>query len=149
MEPSDVLLVEDNPDDIELTKRAFQKNNITNKLVIAHDGVETLDYLFGRGKYKGRDISNVPKFILLDLKMPKVDGLQVLKQIREQEITRYIPVIILTSSQDKKDILNGYELGANSYIIKPIDFVQFHQVVQQIASYWLVLNEQPIKRIGE
>jgi CheY-like chemotaxis protein len=149
MNHSYVLLVEDNPDDIELTKRAFQKNNISINLVITHDGIETLDYLFGRGKYKGRDTNDIPKFILLDLKMPKINGLEVLKQLRENDTTKYIPIIILTSSQDKKDIINGYELGANSYIIKPIDFVKFHQVVQQIASYWLVLNEQPSKKIGE
>jgi two-component system response regulator len=143
MEHSHVLLVEDNPDDIELTKRAFQKNNISNNLVITRDGAETLDFLYGRGKYQGRDINNMPKLILLDLKMPKVSGLEVLKQIRSHEKTKYIPVIILTSSQDKKDIITGYKLGANSYIIKPIDFVKFHQVVQQIVLYWLGLNEQP------
>jgi two-component system response regulator len=149
MGQSDVLLVEDNPDDIELTKRAFQKNNISNALVITRDGAETLDYLFGRGKYQGRDIKNLPKLILLDLKMPKVNGLEVLKQIRRSEETKYIPVIILTSSQDIKDIITSYELGANSYIVKPIDFVKFHQVVQQIMLYWLMLNEQPSMIRGE
>lgn len=149
MGQSDVLLVEDNLDDIELTKRAFQKNNISNALVITRDGAETLDYLFGRGKYQGRDIKNLPKLILLDLKMPKVNGLEVLKQIRRSEETKYIPVIILTSSQDKKDIKASYELGANSYIVKPIDFVKFHQVVQQIMLYWIMLNEQPSMIRGE
>ena len=143
MERKDILLVEDNADDIELAKRAFQKNNIINNIVITRDGSETLDYLYGKGKFKGRDINNIPQLILLDLKMPKVHGLEVLKQIRENELTKYIPVIILTSSQDKKDIIQAYELGANSYIVKPIDFVKFTEVVQQIAMYWLTLNEQP------
>jgi two-component system response regulator len=149
MEYTHVLLVEDNPDDIELTKRAFQKNNIQSTLVVTHDGAETLDYLFGRGKYQGRDTTNTPKLILLDLKMPKVNGLEVLRRIRSDKQTKYIPVVILTSSRDKNDILTGYDLGANSYITKPIDFVKFHQVVQQIALYWLVLNEQPLMKIGE
>jgi two-component system response regulator len=149
MENTDVLLVEDNLDDVELTKRAFQKNNIQSNLVVTRDGVETLDYLFGQGKFQGRDTTNTPKLILLDLKMPKVNGLEVLKQIRSDEHTKYIPVIILTSSRDKNDILAGYELGANSYITKPIDFVKFYQIVQQIAFYWLVLNEQPLRKIGE
>lgn len=149
MERKDILLVEDNADDIELAKRAFQKNNIINNIVITRDGSETLDYLYGKGKFKGRDINNIPRLILLDLKMPKVHGIEVLKQIRENELTKYIPVIILTSSQDKKDIIQAYELGANSYIVKPIDFVKFTEVVQQIAMYWLSLNEQPLFKRGE
>jgi two-component system response regulator len=149
MERKDILLVEDNADDIELAKRAFQKNNIINNIVITRDGSETLDYLYGKGIFKGRDINNIPRLILLDLKMPKVHGLEVLKQIRENELTKYIPVIILTSSQDKKDIIQAYELGANSYIVKPIDFIKFTEVVQQIALYWLTLNEQPSFKRGE
>jgi len=149
MGQKNILLVEDNPDDVELAKRAFQKNNINNNIVVTRDGAETLDYLYGKGKYKDRDISDIPRLILLDLKMPRVHGLEVLKQVRDNEITRYIPVVILTSSQDKKDIIMGYELGANSYIVKPIDFVKFSEVVQQIALYWLKLNEQPSFKRGE
>jgi len=149
MERKDILLVEDNADDIILAKRAFQKSNIKNNIIVVRDGAETLDYLYGRGKFEGRDINNIPKIILLDLKMPKVHGLEVLKQIRNDKRTKYIPVIILTSSQDKKDIAQGYELGANSYIVKPIDFVKFSEVMQHIAWYWLTLNEQPLFVRGE
>jgi len=149
MKNKSILLVEDNPDDIELARRAFQKVNINNTMVVTQDGAETLEYLHGKGKYKGRDTDDVPRVILLDLKMPKVHGLEVLKQIRENQLTKYIPVIILTSSQDKKDIIRSYELGANSYIVKPIDFLKFSEVVQQIVMYWLMLNEQPILKRGE
>lgn len=149
MEQKNILLVEDNPDDVELAKRAFQKININNNIVVTRDGAETLDYLYGRGKFENRDTNNIPRLILLDLKMPKVHGIEVLKQIRNNEQTRYIPVIILTSSQDKKDIIRSYELGANSYIVKPIDFVKFLEVAQQIALYWLTLNEQPSIKRGE
>lgn len=149
MEQKNILLVEDNPDDVELAKRAFQKINMINNIVVTRDGAETLDYLYGRGKFEGRDTNNIPRLILLDLKMPKVHGIEVLKQIRNNERTKYIPVIILTSSQDKKDVISSYELGANSYIVKPIDFVKFLEVVQQIALYWLTLNEQPTFKRGE
>lgn len=149
MEQKNILLVEDNPDDIELARRAFKKVNINNNMVITHDGAETLEYLHGKGKYQGRNIEDLPRIILLDLKMPKVHGLEVLKHVRENKQTKYIPVIILTSSQDKKDVLRSYELGANSYIVKPIDFLKFSQVVQQIVIYWLTLNEQPTLKRGE
>jgi CheY-like chemotaxis protein len=149
MEQKNILLAEDNPDDIELARRAFQKVNINNNIVVTHDGAETLDYLSGKGKYQDRNTENLPHIILLDLKMPKVHGLEVLKHVRENEQTKYIPVIILSSSLDNKDIIRSYELGANSYIVKPIDFLKFSEVVQQIVIYWLTLNEQPILLRGE
>jgi two-component system, response regulator len=149
MEQTNILLVDDNPDDIDLARRAFQKNNLKYNVIVTRDGAETLDYLYGKGKYKDRDINDKPRLILLDLKMPKVHGFEVLKQVRKDTQTKYIPVIILTSSQDKKDIIKGYELGANSYIVKPIDFIKFSEVVQQILLYWLDLNEQPSMKRGE
>jgi two-component system response regulator len=136
-----ILLVEDNPDDEALTLRALKKNNIQNDVVIARDGAEALDYLFGTGTYAGRDVSVVPSVTLLDLKLPKVDGLEVLKRIREDERTRFLPVVILTSSKEEQDLLNGYRLGANSYIRKPVDFSQFIEAVRQLGLYWLLLNE--------
>lgn len=136
-----ILLVEDNPDDAELTLRALKKNNILNQVVLAHDGVEAIDYLFGTGTYAGRDTSALPSVVLLDLKLPKIDGLEVLKQIRAGELTRYLSVVILTSSKEEQDLINGYQLGANSYIRKPVDFNQFMEAVRQLGLYWLVLNE--------
>jgi two-component system response regulator len=138
-----ILLVEDNPDDEALTLRAFKKNNLSNEIVVAHDGAEALDYLFARGIYEGRDTNTMPHLILLDLKLPKVDGLEVLKRIREHGLTRIIPVVILTSSKEQEDLVSTYSLGANSYIRKPVDFNQFVQAVQQLGLYWLVLNEYP------
>ncbi len=138
-----ILLVEDNPDDELLTLRAFEENKITNQVVVAEDGAEALDYLFGTGKYAGRDPSIVPQLILLDLKLPKIDGLQVLRRIRADERTKLIPIVILTSSKEEQDLLNGYSNGANSYIRKPVDFVQFAEAVRQLELYWLVLNEPP------
>jgi two-component system response regulator len=135
-----ILLVEDNPDDAELTLRALKKNNILNQVVLAHDGVEAIDYLFGTGTYAGRDTSALPSVVLLDLKLPKIDGLEVLKQIRAHELTRYLSVVILTSSKEEQDLINGYQLGANSYIRKPVDFNQFMEAVRQLGLYWLVLN---------
>src|SRR6266481_6614295 len=138
-----ILLVEDNADDEALTMRALSKNNITNKIVIARDGVEALDYLFGTGMYAGRDTSMQPELILLDLKLPKVDGFEVLKKLRADERTKLLPVVILTSSKEQQDVVNGYGLGANSYVRKPVDFQDFVDAVLQLGLYWLVLNERP------
>lgn len=138
-----ILLVEDNPDDVALTLRAFKKNKIMNRVVVAKDGVEALDYLFCKGEYADRDIEDTPQIILLDLKLPKVNGLEVLKQIRDDERTRLLPVIILTSSKEQTDLVEGYSLGANSYIRKPVDFDQFMESVRQLGLYWLVLNISP------
>src|SRR5579884_1595470 len=138
-----ILLVEDNPDDEALTLRALTKHNVTNEVVIARDGAEAQDYLFGRGNYEGRDTSQVPQVILLDLKLPKVDGLEVLRSIREDDRTKLLPVVILTSSKEEEDILNGYRLGANSYVRKPVDFVEFTDAVRQLGLFWLLLNEPP------
>ena len=138
-----ILLVEDNPDDEALTIRALEKNNILNKVVVARDGVEALDYLFAEGDYAGRDSADVPEVILLDLKLPKIDGLEVLKRIRADERTKLLPVVILTSSNEERDIISSYDLGANSYIRKPVDFIQFTEAVRQLGLYWLVLNVAP------
>ncbi len=138
-----ILLVEDNPDDETLTLRALKKNNILNEVVVAHDGVEALDYLFARGSYAGRDTSIMPEVILLDLKMPKVDGLEVLRQVREDARTRLLPIVVLTSSKEERDMIESYSLGANSYIRKPVDFNQFSEAVRNLGLYWLLLNEEP------
>jgi two-component system, response regulator len=138
-----ILLVEDNPDDVELTMRAFRKNNIANDVVIARDGVEALDYLFCLGTYTERDIKDTPRLILLDLKLPKLDGLQVLERLRADRYTRLIPVVILTSSKEEQDLISGYKSGANSYVRKPVDFNQFVEAVRQIGLYWLLINESP------
>jgi two-component system response regulator len=143
MSENSILLVEDNPDDEELTLRALKKNNITNKVVVAHDGAEALDYLFGSGTYSGRDTSILPQVVLLDLKLPKIDGLEVLRSLRADQRTRLLPVVILTSSNEEQDRLRGYGLGANSYVRKPVDFVQFSEAVRQLGLYWLLLNERP------
>ena len=136
-----ILLVEDNPDDEALTLRAFNKNRISNPVVVARDGVEALDYLFGNGHHAGRDLSVMPAVILLDLKLPRIDGLEVLRRIRANERTSLLPVVILTTSKEQQDIYEGYSLGANSYIRKPVDFEKFIQAVGQLGLYWLALNE--------
>jgi two-component system response regulator len=141
MEEKTILLVEDNPDDVDLTLRAFKKNNIFNKVVIARDGAEALDYLMGTGIHVGRDVRDLPVVILLDLKLPKISGLEVLRQIRSNEITKLLPVVILTSSSEENDIINGYKLGANSYIRKPVDFNQFIDAIKVLGLYWLIWNE--------
>ena len=138
-----ILLIEDNSSDEELTLRAFKKANIANQVVVARDGATALDYLFGRGSYAGRNVDDVPQVVLLDLNLPKIGGLDVLRAIRSDERTKLVPVVILTSSKENEDRLGGYELGANSYIVKPVDFTQFADAVRQLGLYWLVLNQSP------
>lgn len=146
MHDNTILLVEDNPDDEALTIRALQKNKIKNNVIVAHDGAEALDYLFGTGTHAGRDVTAVPEIILLDLKLPKVDGFEVLSRLRADERLRLIPVIILTSSKEQQDLVKGYKLGANSYVRKPVDFSEFTEAVRQLGLYWLILNEPPLGR---
>jgi two-component system response regulator len=141
-----IMLIEDSPDDEVLTLRALKKNNITNDVVVAHDGVEALDYLFGRGAHEGRNTSILPQLILLDLKLPKIDGLAVLRAIRADARTKLLPVVILTSSTETRDLLDGYDIGANSYVRKPVDFTAFAEAVRHLGLYWLVLNEAPPER---
>ena len=143
MKNKTILLVEDNPDDVVLTLRAFKKNNIANEVIVAGDGLEALDYLFGTGKYLKREMSSMPAVVLLDLKLPKIDGLEVLERIRADDRTKFLPVVILTSSKEEQDVLGSYSLGANSYIRKPVDFNKFVDAVRQLQLYWMVLNEQP------
>jgi len=138
-----ILLVEDNPDDEALTLRAFKKSNLRNEVVVARDGVEALDFLFATGAYADRDVNLLPQLILLDLKLPKIEGLEVLRQIRADERTKLLPVVVLTSSKEQEDLIRSYSLGANSYIRKPVDFTRFVEAVQQLGLYWLVLNELP------
>lgn len=138
-----ILLVEDNPSDIGLTRRALEKNGITNSLVVAEDGQDALDYVFCSGAHSTRDIADVPMLVLLDLKLPRVDGLEVLRQIRADSRTRRIPVVILTSSTEEGDVAAGYDNGTNSYIRKPVDFHQFAEVIRQLGMYWLVVNQPP------
>jgi two-component system response regulator len=137
-----ILLVEDNPDDAELTMRAFRKSKILNDLILVRDGVEALDYLFSTGSFSGRDPNASPELVLLDLKLPKVDGLEVLRRMRADDRTRRIPVVVLTSSGEEKDIVSSYDLGANSFVRKPVDFAQFLEAAQQLGLYWLVLNQR-------
>jgi CheY-like chemotaxis protein len=147
MEESVILLVEDNPDDEALTLRALKKNYIRNEVVIARDGVEALDYLFGTGAYVGRDLTAMPQVILLDLKLPKVDGFEVLERIRSSETTKLLPVVILTTSSEDQDRIRGYGLGANSFVRKPVEFDKFIEAVRQLGLYWLILNEAaPVPR---
>jgi CheY-like chemotaxis protein len=138
-----ILLVEDNPDDEALAIRALKRHHVGNEIVVAHDGVEALDYLFGRGAYEGRDISNKPSVVLLDLKLPRVDGLEVLRQLREDPRTKFLPVVVLTTSTEEGDVINSYSLGCNSYIRKPVDFVHFSEAIRQLGMYWLLMNEPP------
>lgn len=138
-----ILLIEDNEDDVELTKRAFHKQKIVNSMVIVTDGEEAIDFLHCKGKFIDRDIYQIPTVILLDLNLPKIDGLDVLKEIRRDKYNKYTPVVILTSSQEERDLLRGYQLGANSYIRKPIDFLQFIDVVKNLGLYWMKLNQVP------
>lgn len=148
MEDKIILLVEDNADDEKLTLRALKKNNIRNEVVVARDGAEALDYLFGTGAYAGRDLALMPQVVLLDLKLPKLDGLEVLRRVRTNDRTKLLPVVILTSSNEEQDRINGYGLGANSYVRKPVDFNQFSEAVRQLGLYWLVLNEAaPARRM--
>ena len=141
MNEKTILLVEDNPDDEALTVRALKKNNIVNEVVVARDGVEALDYLFGEGAYAGRDTRATPQLILLDLKLPKLDGLGVLRRLRADPRTKLLPVVLLTSSNEEEDMFSGYDLGANSYIQKPVDFGKFRETVCQLGWYWLLLNQ--------
>jgi len=143
MKSKTILLVEDNPSDVKLTKRALEQNQITNELVVAEDGQEALDYLFGSGQYAGRDARDIPAVVLLDLKLPRIEGLEVLKEIRANEFTKLLPVVILTSSSQEEDLVSSYKLGANSYIRKPVDFRQFTEAVRNLGMYWLLLNEPP------
>ncbi len=145
MDQTTILLIEDDPDDVELTLHAFQKNHMTNDVVVAGDGAEGLDYLFGTGKYAGRDADEPPALILLDLQLPKIGGLEVLRKVREDERTKRIPVVILTTSDEEEDIVNGYNGGANSYLRKPVDFTEFVNAVKQLEMYWMVLNTPPPK----
>jgi CheY-like chemotaxis protein len=147
MDKKIILLVEDNPDDEALTLRALKKHNILNEVVVARDGVAALDYLFGAGLHEGRDLSVMPQIILLDLKLPKIDGLELLEHLRADDRTKLLPVVILTSSNEECDLINGYSLGANSYVRKPVDFTQFAEAVRHLGLYWLLLNE-PAPRVG-
>jgi len=142
-DPVEILLVEDNPNDAELTLRSLGKNNVSNRIHVVRDGAEALEFIFGKGAYDGRNLNDGPRVILLDLKLPKVDGLEVLRQIKNDQHTRRIPVVVLTSSKEEKDIVESYKLGVNSYIVKPVDFAQFTDAVRQLGLYWVLLNQPP------
>jgi two-component system response regulator len=143
MQGKSILLVEDNPDDVELTLRALRQYNISNEISVVRDGAEALDYLFATGTYSDRDTTLMPAVVILDLKLPKVDGLEVLQRMRADERTALVPVVILTSSKEERDMINGYKFGANSYVQKPVDFKQFIEAARQLGLYWLVINEPP------
>ena len=143
MSAKTILLIEDNPSDIELTQRALERSHVANELVVAHDGQEALDYLFGSGEHAGRDVAALPSVTLLDLHLPLVPGLDVLRAIRADPRTRRMPVVILTSSNEERDVAAGYDLGVNSYIQKPVDFERFAEAIRQLGLYWLILNESP------
>jgi len=140
----EILLVEDNPNDVELTLRSLKRHNLSNHIHVASDGAEALEFLFGTGAYAGRGFEPTPKVILLDLKLPKVDGLEVLKRIKADPRTRVIPVVVLTSSREQRDIVESYQLGVNSYIVKPVDFEQFTESMRQLGLYWVLLNQPPV-----
>ena len=140
----EILLAEDDPNDVELTLHAFKKNNLTNRIHVVRDGAEALEFFFGSGTSVGLDLNNAPKVILLDLKLPKVDGMEVLRRIKSDERTRSIPVVVLTSSREQRDIVESYRLGVNSYITKPVDFKKFSETVRQLGLYWLLLNQAPM-----
>ena len=139
----DILLVEDNPDDVELAVHALRRENLANNIEVARDGEEALDFLFCRGRHAGRSSDHQPRLVLLDLKLPKVDGLEVLKELKSDPRTKAIPVVIITSSREEQDLVNGYKLGVNAYIQKPVDFGQFRQMVKQLGLFWLVVNQPP------
>ncbi|MCU0550744.1 MAG: response regulator [Leptolyngbya sp. Prado105] len=138
-----ILLVEDNPDDEALAIRALKRHRIGNEIVVAHDGVEALDYLFGTGIYAGRDTTLKPSVVLLDLKLPRINGLEVLRRLRENDETKLLPIVVLTTSSEENDLLTSYSLGCNSYICKPVDFSQFSEAIRQLGMYWLLMNEPP------
>jgi CheY-like chemotaxis protein len=139
----EILLVEDNPDDLEMALHALRKMNLANRIQVVRDGAEALDFIFGRGPFAGRNVENGPKVILLDLKLPKVDGLEVLRTIKNDPRTKALPVVVLTSSKEQNDVVESYKLGVNSYIVKPVNFVQFAETVQKLGLYWLLLNQPP------
>jgi two-component system response regulator len=139
----EILLVDDSPEDVELTLRALRRHKIANEIQVAEDGVEALDFLFCRGSHQGRAFSHPPKLVLLDLKLPKIDGLEVLRAMRADERTKAIPVVILTSSKEQKDVIKGYDLGVNAFVQKPVDFEQFGEAIRQIGMFWMLINQAP------
>ncbi|MBI5566012.1 MAG: response regulator [Chloroflexi bacterium] len=141
--PIEILLVEDNPDDVELALHALKKNNLHNPIQVVRDGAEALEFIFGTGAFAGRDLAQVPRLILLDLKLPKIDGLEVLRRVKADPQARLIPIVVLTSSREERDIVSSYQLGVNSYIVKPVDFQQFTEAVRDLGFYWLLLNQPP------